>query len=443
MKVDEKPLLIYLHFSDNTPSEEGQIELEDGKKADVIWKDVLVEGEYPLTPGANGPIKRKLIVTADGESSREKNSLSMSDLIASHEDGAFKYVTVPLKHRDEPMDNTGYVPRPGGMRIVKKQIEGEEKNVMQAALGFTEPDVKGKVQRGTIPDCSAGIFFDWRNKHKNKSYKAAMKHVALTPTPFMGNLNPFPAVFANDPDIEGEVQIQHFMFDDGDGETDSGVTDDSSKGDIVWKEHEASQFVRAAIDAQLNPKAEDVQDGMPRPEVPHYYTRDISTADTALVEEFFKGQQRKYVIPYTRDGNDVSIAPSTRWVEAREAMIAASDAEFDMLAISNVEVALTNGLSKMFGDDAAKFDVKDVSIDHRVKIGNTDTGAEYVASFTLLTDELAAIQSPSEWERTKAPEQRVQSTTPPVAVKLSDEFDLTTPRGRVEAARKQRRQLSS
>jgi hypothetical protein len=104
---------------------------------------------------------------------------------------------------------------------------------MQAALGFTEPDVKGKVQRGTIPDCSAGIFFDWLNKHKNKRYRSAMKHVALTPTPFMGNLDPFPAIFASDPDVEGEVQVQHFMFDDG---TSDGSTDDAKKGDIVWHE---------------------------------------------------------------------------------------------------------------------------------------------------------------------------------------------------------------
>lgn len=435
--IDEKPLLIYLHFSDNTPAEEDQLEL-DGKKTDVIWKDVLVEGEYPLTPGAHGPIKRKLTVIAEGESSRENNIVAMSDLIASHEDGAFKYVTVPLKHRDEPMDNTGYVPRPGGVRIVTKDIEGEQKKVMQAALGFTEPDVKGKVQRGTIPDCSAGIFFDWRNKHKDKLYRSAMKHVALTPTPFMGNLNPFPAVFASDPDIDGDVQIQHFMFDDGSEE--SGDNSDAGKGEIVWHEHTASSFVRAAIDAQLNPKPQEAQEGFPTPEVAQYFTRDVSSDDTALVEEFHKGQQRKYVIPFVREGKEITVAPSTRWVEAREAMIAASDLpEFELVSSSCVQSLVADALATMFGDDVTKFNVKDVSVDQRAQIGNTDTGAEYVASFTLLADDSVVIEPPAQWERTKAPEQKVQSTNPPVVV--SD--DLTTPRGRVEAARKQRRLRSS
>ncbi len=86
MNIDDRPLLIYLHFSDSSPSEEGELELSDGKKASVIWKDVLVEGEYPLTPGATGPIKRKLTVVADGESSREKNIVAMSDLIQVRDD---------------------------------------------------------------------------------------------------------------------------------------------------------------------------------------------------------------------------------------------------------------------------------------------------------------------------------------------------------------------
>src|SRR5437868_5711725 len=136
-----------------------------------------------MTPTQGGAVERTLTVIAEGESSREQNIIAMSDLIESHKDGAFKYVTIPTSHKDGVLDNTGYVPQPTGLRVVEK--DGAQ--VMQAALGFTEPDVKGKVQRGTIPDVSAGIFFNWLNKHKKKLYRAAMKHVALTPTPFMGN----------------------------------------------------------------------------------------------------------------------------------------------------------------------------------------------------------------------------------------------------------------
>jgi hypothetical protein len=438
--IDEKPLLIYLHFSDSSPSDEGELLLSDGKKASVIWKDVLVEGEYPLTPGANGPIKRKLTVIPEGESSREKNIVAMSDLIDAHEDGAFKYVTIPTNHRDGALDNTGYVPRPKGIRVVEKKIEGQDKKVMQAALGFTEPDVKGKVQRGTIPDCSAGIFFDWLNKHKNKRYRSAMKHVSLTPTPFMGNLDPFPAIFASDPDIEGDVQVQHFMFDDGTGE---GSTEDTSstKGDIVWNENASFEYVRNAINTQLNPKPPEVEADLPIQPRPSYYARDISREDTALVEEFFKGEQKKWIIPFTHNKDDgaVEIAPATRWVEAKEAMIAASD-DFDSSAVEAVKGKLILKLSETFGAEAEKFGVSDLSLDHRVRIANKETGAEYVAGFTLLSDDSVIIEPTAYWERTKAPEQIVKSADN--TVKLSDEptFDLSTPRGRVEAARQHRRQ---
>lgn len=441
--VDERPLAIYLHFSDNSPSEEGEIELSDGKKASVIWKDVLVEGEYPLTPGINGPIKRKLTVVSEGESSREHNIVAMSDLVDAHEDGAFKYVTVPLKHRDEPMDNTGYVPRPKGLRVVEKSIEGATRKVMQAALGFTEPDVKGKVQRGTIPDCSAGIFFGWRNKHKNKTYRAAMKHVALTPTPFMGNLDPFPAVFASDDEIEGEVQVQHFLFDDGSGSSEDGGDSSDNKGDIVWHEKHSMRNTLEQISNALNPKQEQGDEDLPATPRPYYSVQDVGHDSNALVEEYFKGKQTKYVIPFTRDDEGkVEIAPATRWVEAREAMIAASD---NWVPAEVISEKLAVKLGEMLGNDADNFLMSDFSLDQRVRIENKVTGAEYLASFVLFSDGTTFIEPSYSWERVKAPEQRPQPVPAPDSVKLSDEptFDLSTARGRVEAARQQRRQKTA
>lgn len=443
--VDEKPLLIYLHFSDNSPGDEEKLELSDGKSVDVIWKDVLVEGEYPLTPGANGPIKRRLTVKAEGESSREDNVISMSDIIDAHEDSAFKYVTIPTSHKDQAVENTGYVPRPKGIRVVDKAIEGVQRKVMQCALGFTEPDIKGKVKRGTIPDCSAGIFFDWWNKHKDKRYRSAMKHVALTPTPFMGNLDPFPAVFASDPDIEGDVQVQHFMFDEsGTSDQSSGSGDDSNSGntgEIVWNEEASFQFVRAAIDEHLNPRRPEADADLPIQPRPSYYTRDISREDTALVEEYFKGETKKYIIPFEVKEGAVEIAPATRWVEAREAMIAASDTPaFVNVSTSTVTEKLSTVLASMFGDDAAHFSVAEVSLDSRCRIKNEQTEAEYAAGFTMLSDDSVVIESSAQWERIKAPKEQVQSVESKKVALSDDEpqFDMSTPRGRVAAARHQR-----
>ncbi len=349
-------------------------------------------------------------------------------------------MTIPTNHRDGALDNTGFVPRPKGLRVVEKKVEGEDRKVMQAALGFTEPDVKGKVQRGTIPDCSAGIFFDWLNKHQNKRYRSAMKHVSLTPTPFMGNLDPFPAVFASDPDVEGEVQVQHFMFDDGTVDDNSGDTASSTKGDIVWNETASFEHIRNTINAKLNPKPPEVEADLPLQPRPSYYARDISREDTALVDEFFKGDQKKWIIPFThnKDDGSVEIAPATRWVEAKEAMIAATDV-FDNCAVEGVKGKLIIKLAETFGDQADKFGVSDLSLDRRIKVVNNTTGAEYVAGFTILADDSVVIEPTAYWERTKAPAQPTQAAP---NVKLSDEptFDLSTPRGRLEAARQQRRQ---
>src|SRR3954469_12291233 len=246
-KAAEKPVLFHLHLSDTTPVEEEEITLADGKTAKVLWKDVLVEGEYPMSPGKDGATSDPMTVITDGNSDPGTKTISMSDLEFAHQDSAHKYVTIPTTHRDQVLDNTGYVPQPDGLRRVVKR----GKTVLQAALGFTEHDIKGKVQRGTIPDVSAGIFFNFTNKARKKVYRSSMKHVALTPTPFMGNLDPFPAVFASDEDFEGEVQVQHFMFDDGTGVES---TDDASKGDIVWHEKLAMRNTLTQIDTALNPK---------------------------------------------------------------------------------------------------------------------------------------------------------------------------------------------
>lgn len=449
--TDEKPLLIYLHFSDNSPGDEEKLRLADGTEASVIWKDVLVEGEYPVTPGPTGPIKRKLTVIAEGQSSREQNIVAMSDLIEAHEDGAFKYVTVPTTHRDHGVDNTGYVPRPGGLRVIEKTVEGAARKVMQAALGFTEPDIKGKVQRGSIPDCSAGIFYDWWNKHKDKRYRSAMKHVALTPTPFMGNLEAFPPIFASDEEIdEDNITVQHFQFDDG---ADGGETTSSrgQQAEVVWIEHKSMNALRQKVEEALNPKpAPDAEQADPElvaaPRV-SYYVEDVDVDNNALATEFNKGRSTKFVIPFTTDDTGaVSLSPATRWMEVKQAMIAASDPpDFDSVAAQMIQGKLMIRLAEMLGADGyKKFAISDVSIDRRLKIKNKETGAEYVTSFTMLSDGLPYIEPADQWERTKAPDRSGLALVDEIhRVSKTKVSSSDTPEARVQAARQRRQRLLS
>lgn len=438
MEVEETQdgVLCHFHLSDNTPTETSEIELADGSKAEVIWKDILVEGEYPMSPGPGGATSQPMRVIASGESNYSTRTISMSDLEAAHDDGAFKYVTIPTRHEDQLLDNTGYVPKPKGLRRVEKK----GKQVLQAALGFTEPDIKGKVERGTIPDVSAGIFFNWLNKHTKKKYRAAMKHVALTGVPFMGNLDPFKPVFASDDEIDVE-KIEFFEFADDTSVDNSGSGDDSTgqSAEIIWDEKLGLSWLRTEVETALTPDRQQPDDGRPYVPQPSYYVQDVKVDGTngqALAEEYFKGDRKRYVIPFTVSGDGVSLSPSTRWVEAREAMIAASD-NIEERAVDVLREELGSALAE-FGDNLS---VGRMTLDHRIVIKN-EQGSEWIADFALFSDGSVKVAPPEQWERTKAPnkpKEQKQRQAPPT-VTLSDKIDTSTPRGRLEAARRRRAQ---
>lgn len=431
---NEEGTIFYLHLSDNTPVEEEEITFDDGSTAKVLWKDVLVEGEYPMSPGPGGAVEQKMTVIAEGKSDAKSKTIAMSDIIAAHEDGAFKYVTIPTSHKDGVLDNTGYVPRPKGVRVIEK----DGRKVMQAALGFTEPDVKGKVQRGTIPDVSGGFFFNWLNKHTKKRFPCAMKHVALTNIPFMGNLDGFPAVFASDEEIDDNTPVEHYYFADSVqlAEGDGGST---QTGEIVWDETKGLSWTREQIEAALRPDPQPA-DGRPYVPQPEYYVQDVAD-DRALVTEYFKGDRKRWVIPYSRnDDGDISVAPATRWVEAKEAMIAASD-NFEEQASAALREKLSVKLSEQLGQTVAVYRVDDVSLDQRVRISCKEKGQSWIAHFAMLDDGSVWLEPADQWEALEASDEpkddapRSASSTSSV-VNMSDSID-----DRLRAARQRRRVL--
>jgi hypothetical protein len=423
---NEGQILFHLHLSDSTPVEEEQITLDDGETVSVIWKDVLVEGSYPMSPGPGGrAVPEPMHVVAEGKSDVSTKTISMSDVIESHKDGAFKYVTIPTSHRDQSVDNTGYVVRPNGLRVIDKN----GKKVMQAALGFTEPDIKGKVSRGTIPDVSGGFFFNWLNKHKKKTYPVAMKHVALTPIPFMGNLDPFPAIFASDEEIADDTKVEVYNFAGEEGSSESN--DDPDKGEIVWNEQESYNWLRSEIEAAFRP--EPVEEGRPELPKPSYYVQDVSTVGTALVEEWFKGDRRRWVVPFNVEGGKAVLSPATRWVEVKEAMIAASDTAFDDISSEKICALADDSLQKMVGDDHLR--ATEISLDNRIRIENTKEKTAWIASF-ILSDDQIWIEPSNGWqaiELNDAPEQ--------IKAPIKQPQLKVDPTSRVQAARQRRRQM--
>lgn len=388
----DQGVFFHLHLSDSEPSTEEEITLADGKKAKVLWKDILVEGEYPMSPDPKGGASEvPMSVVVDGPSDMKTKKISMADLLSSHEEGAFKYVTIPTSHRDGLLDNTGYIPKKG----LRKRKRDDGKTVLQAALGFTEPDIKGKVQRGTIPDVSAGVLFGPLNKAKKKRFRCALKHVALTPTPFMGNLTPFEPIFASDDEIDDNITVEHYYLADDDSDSSN-----TNSGEIVWDEKDSFNTIRRKVEEALRPprvESADDSEEVPRVQTPSYYVIDVDRDDKALVEEYFKGKSTKFVVPFTRkDDGEVSVSPALRWTEVKEAMVAASDTDFEDMSIDKFLEKLRVSLGDTFGDNADDYKIDNISVDHRAKITKGD-GEAWIANFSIHSDGVVHLSHPSGW----------------------------------------------
>ncbi len=169
---------------------EGKLELDSDSEKNFIWKTVLRTGQWNLTPEGTGSDK-PLRVVRDGISDPANNIVSLSELVQAFQDEAFEHVTVPLAqnmfegdHADIARNNTGFI---RDLKIVEE--DGVSK--LKAAFDFTEPDIKERVERGTIPNTSVGILYDFVRKSDAKKFPVALAHVALTHRPWIDKMEPF------------------------------------------------------------------------------------------------------------------------------------------------------------------------------------------------------------------------------------------------------------
>src|SRR5580765_1458914 len=415
-------------------STEAGIEDKAGDKK-IIWKDILREGEFPVAPGRKRKTPFKIVPTGKSSVTNDLITISMAEILQAHDDKAFESVTIPLRHPkpgddQDVLNNSGYVE---ALRIAKKN----GKHVMQAGLGFTEPDVGDKVRRGTIPNVSSGILFDFVRKSDEKKFPVALNHVCLTKQPWIDGLDQFKRVYASDEAIDDDLNIEVVDLDEaassGDG---GGGSTEPDKAEIVWNEQTSYQWVRNEVQASLEPTPPG-DPSVPQMPQPMYAVEDISRDDTALVTEYFRGDRKRWVIPFELGDNKVTVAPATRWVEVREAMIAASDGPFEDKSYGKLLEKLGVELSENLGEVGKSFSIEEVSTDGRVMIKDTVSEATFLASFTELGDHVF-LSGTSDWESITAPvEPKPEPTPAPSTFSMVDEG---TPEGRVAAAR-QRRQL--
>jgi hypothetical protein len=430
MFFDEPLHAIELNF--DSPADVTEQRLGDNPP--VFWKDILPEGKFPLMPGVGGR-KIPFEVVPTGKSSLADRRISMADLIESYDEKAFPSgVTIPDGHpkvnadgnlEDSALNNTGYV---NGLRVVKKG----DKHVLQAALAFTEPDVAGKVKRGSVPNVSSGVLFNWLRKSDERKFPCALNHVALTKVPWIDGLEPFKRVFASDDITEGEVA----QFIEPDAASSPGA-------DVIWNDAEGVTWLNGALTQALNPQPEPELEGLPTMPRPVYNVVDVSAGkNLALVSEFYKGDQKQWVVPYEIDAGTVKLSPTTRWVEGKQALVAASDQPYADMRTDKVSERLQVALDQMQQSDG--FAIESVAFDNRCHIRNKETGQGFTAPFALVGDAVY-LHDANHWERTDRvpPAVEPQKQERPVysSDKVTPLYDSKTPEGRVASARQRRRAM--
>jgi hypothetical protein len=177
--ADEPQMLAEMFFDGS--SEEIRMG-EDG----LIYKTVLREGEWKFSPGPGQvPINKPIKVVKDGASDGRSRIISMKELKSNFDNKIKDHVTIPLSHDNKVDENTGYI------RQVRIGEDESGRAILEAGFDFTEPDIKGKVERGTIANTSAGVLFDYIHKESGKKFNAILDHAALTNSPWLNGMKPF------------------------------------------------------------------------------------------------------------------------------------------------------------------------------------------------------------------------------------------------------------
>jgi hypothetical protein len=209
----------------------------------LVWKTALRTGYWAV-----GPNGRALSVVA-GNSTDQQTAIGLQDIVDSFEAGAIEHVTIPKSHDDRVDENTGYIRK---VKIVRAP-DGSAR--LLAGHDFTEPDIKEKVQRGSIANTSVGLEFDYVRKEDGRKFPVVMRHNALTNRPWINRMTPF-GVAASEAK-EGEYDVQSLVFSEpieNDLGNDpkavfySGLTVDQIKQQI---ESDDVKFVMASADSAL------------------------------------------------------------------------------------------------------------------------------------------------------------------------------------------------
>ena len=156
------------------------IQMADGEDG-LIWAPILRSGTHAMRPGPYGEKLKEPLIIVPGVASDPHKEIGLENLYNSFKAGAVQHVTIPTTHDNGVLENNGYIV---DMRIDDSAKHPGEK-VLMGAHKITEPDVLGRLQRGSVANRSCGILHDYVNTETGDRYPQVIEHVALTNKPWV------------------------------------------------------------------------------------------------------------------------------------------------------------------------------------------------------------------------------------------------------------------
>ena len=275
-------------------SKDKQIVFADATDDDshLVWKEILREGTWPITPTMGGPKNKPFSIVARGESDLAKGIISQEAVEREFNDGVLENVQVFLtdeekkEHKELASLNTGFV------RKLKRVTKDDGKVRTLAGIEFTDSSVKEKIGR-TLANVSAGIF-PWLDKREGKQPRVVptiLKHVVLTNTPFIDGLDPFDSAVVASGDHSVDTVV---AYEEGQEEEQADTNVVPINASFRWRRDKLT----VAISSQLNLNAQD------------YEVEDIS-GEVAIVRNTLA--DISWAVPFEVGEDDVRISPTAEW----------------------------------------------------------------------------------------------------------------------------------
>ena len=315
----------------------------------LIWAPIIRSGTLAMRPDPKSPTGKKAdpLVFVKGHSTDPSKEIGLLDLYDSFNEGAVEHVTIPQTHANTTLENTGKIVK---LKVADSTVRPGEK-VLLAGHKFTEPDVEGKVMRGSVISRSCGILHGYVNQETGKRYPHVIEHVALTNKPWVTGMEPYGAdAFSRDRDVvpmmlseetvlptvaDDPAVLPPLVFSTRDFDEEKLRLE---LADVMWDDQDDSQPSLSAVQLQLGRALREMGSSPFYDEDSIYFeVRDVRP-DSALVHVDYGGSDPMdaWVIPFTWDRGKLVLSDFSQWRVGHKAYVADADAEQDKQEVSQI-----------------------------------------------------------------------------------------------------------